>query len=107
VLLSIIGISSAVALITGSCDGVSVGVIVGMVVLVGLGDGVSVGYGVTVGVDVKVGAARKLFSFSKDEHALITNSIPDNIPSNRTLFIFQFLKIFTVFTPMLLRTQFG
>jgi len=55
-----------------------------MVVLVGLGDGVSVGYGVTVGVDVKVGATRKLFSFSKDEHALITNNIPDNMPSIRT-----------------------
>jgi hypothetical protein len=67
-----------------------------MVVLVGLGDGVSVGYGVTVGVDVKVGATRKLFSFSKDEHALITNNIPDNIPSNETLFIFPLFKIFAV-----------
>ena len=98
-------------MITGSCDGVSVGVTVVMVVLVGLGDSVSVGDGVTdgaaVGVDVKVGAARKLFSFSKDEHALITNNIPNNMPSNWTLFIFQFFKIFTVFTPMLLRTQFG
>ena len=60
-------------------NGVSVGVIVGMVVLVGLGDSVSVGDGVTVGADVKVGAARKLFSFSRDEHALITNNIPEII----------------------------
>jgi len=77
-----------------------------MVVLVGFGDSVSVGDGVLVGaavdVDNKVGAVFKLFSFSKDEHALITNNIPINIPSNRTLFIFQFIKIFTVFKPMLL-----
>jgi len=77
-----------------------------MVVLVGFGDSVSVGDGVLVGaaidVDDKVGAVFKLFSFSKDEHALITNNVPKNMPSNRTLFIFQLIKIFTVFKPMLL-----
>jgi hypothetical protein len=78
-----------------------------MVVLVGLGDGVSVGYGVTFGVDVKVAAATKSFSFSKDEHALITNYIPDNMLSNRTLFIFLLFKIFTVFKSVLPRTPIG